>query len=409
VPDPNGAALKRVMITVALMGVAGTVFTSVMPDFLHNTLGVQGDVRGALELPRELPGLLQIAVIALLAGLAKARSLAITFALGAAAFVGLAFVGESLPLFVVFMVLWSLSMHTFMPLRDALAMELAGNARRGFVLGGVGAFRAVGLIAGTGLVWLVLTRLDLGFPALFLVSAAILACGAVVSARLPRVASDSTADGGPRPSAVRLFVDLLVRRREYRLYYLLCALFGARKQIFLTFAPWLLVSEYGQTAPQLALGFGISAVFGIALRPLLGRWIDRSGERAVILVESALVAAMCAAYAVVPLAAPRAVAVVVLYGLYVLDDILFFLYISRTTYLSRIARSVQEVAPAVALGGTIDHVASMLVPLGAGLLWIEVGPWSVFLAAAVIAIGSLLAALVMPRLDAPVPRPRDIG
>jgi hypothetical protein len=105
---------------------------------------------------------------------------------------------------------------------------------------------------------------------------------------------------------------------------------------------------------------------------------------------------MCAAYALVPLVAPRNVALIILYGLYICDDILFFLYISRTTYLSRIARSVHEVAPAVALGGTIDHVASMLVPIGAGALWISVGPWSVFLVAAAIALANIFAAFRMP-------------
>jgi MFS family permease len=397
VPPENAAALRKLMIAVAAMGLANTVFTSVMPDLLHNQLGVGGDVRGALEVPRELPGLLQIALVAALAGIAKFRSLTLTFAVGAAAFVGLAFVGASLPLFVVFMVLWSASAHLFMPLRDAVAMELAGNARRGRVLGAAGAYRAVGLIAGTGLVWLVLTRLDLGFRWLFLATAVFLAAAVLATERLPVLASDRPDPGAPRPGALRLFVDLLARRPEYRLYYLLSALFGARKQIFLTFAPWLLVSAYGQKAPQLALGFGVSAAIGIALRPLLGRWIDRAGERAVIVAESALVAAMCVAYAVVPMAAPRGVAVVVLYGLYVLDDILFFLWIARTTYLSRIARSVREVAPAVALGGTIDHVASMLVPIGAGIMWTAIGPWSVFLAAAVLALGSLAAAFAMPR------------
>ena len=393
----NAQALRKLMIAVAAMGVAGTVFSSVMPDLLHNQLGVEGDVRGALEVPRELPGLLQIALVAALAGLAKFRSLTLTFAVGAASFVGLAFMGGSLPLFVVFMVLWSASAHLFMPLRDAVAMELAGGERRGYVLGTAGAFRAVGLIVGTGLVWLVLTELELGFKTLFLVTAALLVLGALATERIPVLASDRPAEGAPKRNALGLFVDLLARRPEYRLYYLLSALFGARKQIFLTFAPWLLVSSYGQKAPQLALGFGISAAFGIALRPLLGRWIDRSGERAVIVAESSMVAVMCVAYAVVPLVAPRSVAIIVLYGLYVLDDILFFLAIARTTYLSRMARSVREVAPAVALGGTIDHVASMLVPLGAGLMWIAIGPWSVFLAAAVIALASLLAAFALPR------------
>ena len=393
----NGPAMKKLMITVAAMGLAGTVFSAVMPDFLHNQLGVEGDVRGALEVPRELPGLQQIVLVAALAGLAKFRSLTLTFFVGAAAFVGLAFVGDSLPLFVVFMVLWSASAHLYMPLRDAVAMELAGNERRGYVLGTAGAFRAIGLIVGTGIVWLVLTQLELGFRTLFLVTALFLVAGAFASERIPALPSDTPAEGTKRPRALRLFVDLLAHRPSYRLYYLLSALFGARKQIFLTFAPWLLVSSYGQKAPQLALGFGISAAFGIALRPLLGRWIDRSGERAVIAAESAMVAVMCVAYAVVPLVAPRGVAIVVLYGLYVLDDILFFLAIARTTYLSRMARSVREVAPAVALGGTIDHVASMLVPVGAGLMWIAIGPWSVFLAAAAIALASLFAAFALPR------------
>lgn len=391
--QPRAPGMTRLMATVALMGLAGTVFSAVMPDLLHNQLGVEGDVRGALEVPRETPGLLQVALVALLAGVAKARSIALSFALGVLAFVGLSFVGGSLPLFVVFMVLWSTSAHLFMPLRDALAMELAGNERRGWVLGNLGASRAVGLILGTGMVWLLLTRLDLGFRTLFLSTAALLAVGAALCERLPRVPSDRPPDGAGRPAPWRVLVDLLLHRPEYRLYYLLSILFGARKQIFLTFAPWLLVSGYGQRAPDLALAFGISAVVGIALRPLLGRWIDRSGERSVILWESAMVTAMCVAYALVPLAAPRDVALVVLYGLYVCDDILFFLYISRTTYLSRIARSVRDVAPAVALGGTIDHVASMMVPLGAGLLWISAGPWAVFLAAAAIALANALAAL----------------
>jgi len=397
VPQPNAPTLKKLMITVALTGLAGTVFSAVMPDLLHNQLGVEGDVRGVLEVPRETPGLLQIAFVALLAGVAKARSLALSFALGIAAFVGLAFVGSSLPLFVVFMVLWSTSAHLFMPLRDALAMELAGNERRGWILGNIGAFRSIGLILGTGMVWLVLTELELGSRTLFLVTALFLVAGFAVCCSMPRVASDQPRDDENVRAPWRLFIDLLLHRREYRLYYLLSVLFGARKQIFLTFAPWLLVSEYGQKAPQLALAFGISAAIGIALRPLLGRWIDKCGERSVIIWESIMVTAMCVAYAVVPLLAPRSVSLVVLYGLYVCDDILFFLYISRTTYLSRIARSVRDVAPAVALGGTIDHVASMLVPLGAGLLWISIGPWSVFLIAAAIALGNILAAFRLPR------------
>jgi hypothetical protein len=67
------------------MGLAVTVFTPAIPDLLHSQLGIEGDVRGALEVPREFPGLLQIGIVALPTGIAKTRSLALSFVLGAAA------------------------------------------------------------------------------------------------------------------------------------------------------------------------------------------------------------------------------------------------------------------------------------------------------------------------------------
>ena len=165
-------------------------------------------------------------------------------------------------------------------------------------------------------------------------------------------------------------------RRRYWLYYVLAVLFGARKQIFLTFAPWLLVSSYGQTASGLALAMGISAGLGLFSKPLFGTLIDKFGERAVLTWESVLVTLMCLGYAAAPCALAPASAVVLLYSLYILDELLFSLSMARTTYLSRIVSSDDELVPTLGMGGTLDHAVSMTVPVGAGLLWAMVGPWS---------------------------------
>jgi nitrate/nitrite transporter NarK len=367
------------------MSAANTVFSSVMPDYLHNVLKVGGDVRGALEFPRELPGFLQVVLAGLVAGFAKRRSLLLCFAAGVAAFAGLALIPPSSVSFIALMILWSAGMHLYVPIRDAVAMELAPGSRRGWILGTVGAWRSVGLMLGTGAVWLAMRGFGGGFAPAYAGAAVMLAVGALLSLAVPGVASDR-ASGSSAPTLGERFV----MRREYTLFYILATLFGARKQIFLTFAPWLLVSVYGQQAPDLALAMGVAAVLGLFSKPLFGDLIDRYGERRVLTVESVLVFLMCVTYAAAPTLLGRASALAVLYAVYVADELLFSLAMARSTYLARIASCSGDVAPTLALGGTLDHAVSMVIPAGAGLLWMTAGPWSVFALAALVAVANLL-------------------
>lgn len=378
----------RLLAAAALMSAAGNVFSSVMPDFLCNVLRVGGDVRGALETPRELPGFLQVLMLSALSGLGRARSMTLSFWAGAASFAGLAAAGASFPWFVAMMIVWSASMHLFVPLRDAMAMDLAGESRRGAVLGSVGASRSLGLILGTVSVWLVMDLARLGYSEVFWSSAALLAGGALLCRGLVRLEHSDPGRVRPRKFVVR---------REYRLYYILAVLFGARKQIFLTFAPWLLVSAYGQRAPELALAMGVSAGAGLFSKPLFGNLIDKFGERTVLTWESLLVFLMCVSYAAAPSVLEPVAAVFTLYGLYVLDELLFSLAMARTTYLSRILLAREDMVPTLGLGGTIDHAVSMTVPAGAGILWVTVGTWSVFVLASVVALVNLFFVRRMPR------------
>jgi len=369
------ASLIRLLVTVLLLGATSTIFMSVMPDYLSNELGVDGEVRGALEVPRELPGFLLVFIAGFLVRVQRKKAIAMVFLIGILAFLGFAFFTDSLLRFVFFMVIWSSAMHAFIPLRDTTAIELAGSGKRGWVLGRVGAFRSLGLILGTAVVWVLMSQLNTDYKITWIVGAVLLIPGVFISMKLP-----SSIGERERVNAKRF-----VFRKKYRLFYALCMLFGARKQIFLTFAPWLLVSVYDQKAPQLALAMGASALIGIFLKPVFGKLIDKLGERTILMADAALILLLSTAYAVVPQIAGPGIALALLYCFFVVDELLFSLSMARTTYLSRIIQNKSEMVPTIGLGGTIDHIVSMAVPVIGGILWMKVGPWAVFAMAGFVA------------------------
>ena len=370
-------SLVRLLIIVVIMACAGAIFSSVMPDYLKNHIGIEGDVRGALEIPRELPGFLLVFITGVLVSMRRHNAFGGVFLIGIAAFIGLAFLVNTLPTFVIFMVLWSTATHAFMPLRDAVAIDLAGVDRRGWILGRIGAFRSVGLILGSAAVWLLMEYYKADFSTIWIFAAGIMVLGAIFSFTLP--------ERKVKNRSVKK-VKRFLYQKEYRLYYLLCMLFGARKQIFLTFAPWMLVSMFAQTAPDLALLMGISAGLGLFIKPFFGNMIDRFGERMILMVDAVLIVVLCTGYAVVPNLFQPGVALLLLYSFFVMDELLFSLSMARTTYLSSIVHDKNDMIPTMGLGGTLDHAVSMIVPLIGGILWVTIAPWAVFTFAGLVAI-----------------------
>lgn len=380
--------LVKLLITVILIGAASTVFMSVMPDYLSNELEIDGDVRGALEIPRELPGFLLVFIAGALVRVPLRKAVVIIFFTGAAAFAGFAFFSHGLVSFVLFMVFWSSAMHAFIPVRDTAAIEIAGRERRGWVLGRVGAFILLGLILGTAVVWVVMNLVEADFQLAWVAGVLLLIPGIFIGASLPR---------NHMQESTRATARRFIFRKKYRLFYALCMLFGARKQIFITFAPWLLVSVYSQKAPQLALAMGASAVLGIFLKPVFGSMIDRFGERKILLADAFLIFFLSLSYSAVPYVAKPAVALLFLYCFYVVDELLFSLSMARTTYLSSIIQDDSEMVPTIGLGGTIDHIVSMTVPVIGGILWVTAGPWSVFAMASLVAVATFFTVWRMPR------------
>jgi len=379
--DGQGAASRQNLLLffvgVSLLGMASGMFETTFNNFIADTFHLSPDERGFLEFPRELPGFLTALLVGALfflpeTGIGAAAALAVGVGM-----VGLAAWGSRWAPMLVFMTLWSAGAHLMMPVRSSLSMELAAKGQKGRRLGQTQGASIAASIAGCAVVWAV-TRASPGSYAIIMILGAVPALIAAVAFWRMRM-----------PGA-RLKRSKFVWRRQYWLYYVLALLFGARKQIFITFGPWVLVKVFHQQADVFAKLWMAAAVLGTVFQPALGRAIDRFGERVVLVADSLLIVVICLGYGFADRMGHQGMALWTLYACFVADQLLFGVNMARDTYLAKIALRPEDVRPSLSLGVTINHAVSMTVPYFGGLLWVSHGHWAVFVAAAVVA-GAMLA------------------
>ena len=181
----------------------------------------------------------------------------------------------------------------------------------------------------------------------------------------------------------------LVWNWHYRLYYLLAFFFGARKQIFITFGPWVLIKIFHQPAILFAKLMIASAVLAILFQPALGRAIDRFGERRVLMADAVVTFLVCIGYGCAHWLGQAWLALGVLCVCFVLDQLFMGTGMARDIYLSKIAVRKEDIAPTLSMGVTINHVVSMSIPTLGGLIWVWYGHEKVFFAAAGLALAML--------------------
>jgi predicted MFS family arabinose efflux permease len=171
-------------------------------------------------------------------------------------------------------------------------------------------------------------------------------------------------------------------------------LYGARKQIFLTFGPWVLVEVFRQPVTTMSLLFFIVAVIGIFVKPWIGHLIDKVGERFVLSAEACLFFLTCLGYSLAENLFPPAIAILFIYICYITDFTLDSVGMARITYMKKIALNPEDISPSLSLGTSLDHVVTIFLPILGGLAWTRAGAGGykyVFLAGAVIAFANFVS------------------
>jgi predicted MFS family arabinose efflux permease len=352
------------------------------PNFMVEQLAIRPEQLGILETVRETPGFILVFIAALTMHIAEPVLAAGALLLEAIGMSSVFFV-VSVDTLILISFTWSLGLHTWMPLNQSIALALSDDTNRGMRLGQVRSTTSLANLAGMGLV--ALLAAPLGLRSVFLVAGAAIFVAALLVFRIPR---DLRHVEKPR----------LVFKRKYGLYYALTFLEGSRKQVFITFAVFALVKVYGATVREVALAMVAVSVVNLVISPIVGRAIDRWGERRILTVNYVSLVFIFIGYAVVTY-------LPALFGLYILDGIIFTLSLAVTTYMDRIADR-PDVMPTLSMGVTANHLAAIVIPVSGGLLWASYGYQLFFVAGAVIVAVSLVVAQFVPsRSVLPVSQP----
>ena len=366
------------------MPIAFNTWSALLNNFVIEAAGFTGVEIGWLHTVREIPGFLAVGVIALLMFVREQiLGLVALTMLGLATAVTAWF--PSLAGLLTITMLSSIGFHYFETVNQSLQLQWIDKKRAPQVLGWIVGIGSAASLLAYGLLVLTWQAFDLSYNFVYLVSGGFTAAVALFCLfAYPQFVA-------PNPQR-----KTMVLRRRYWLYYLLQFMAGARRQIFVVFAAFMMVERFGFEVHQLTSLFLINYLANMIFAPLMGRAVGKWGERRALTFEYVGLVMVFLAYGGIYY---FGWGVVLAAGLYVVDHMLFSLAFALKTYFQKIA-DPGDVAPTAAVAFTINHIAAVFLPAFLGYLWVT-SPGSVFGFAASMAAASLLLALMIPRHPEP--------
>ncbi len=363
-----------ILMSIA-MPLAFNTWSALLNNFAVEQAAFTGVEIGILQSLREVPGFLSFTVIFVLLVLKEQ-----TFAVFSLALLGLGvaltgFFPSEYGLYFT-TVLMSIGFHYFEAIKQSLSLQWLTKEEAPQVLGRLIAVGSITSLVIYGVLWVLLEVFDVSFMWNFTLAGGLCCLLAIFMwLNFPHFPSKTVQH------------KTLVLRRRYWLYYLLTFLSGARRQIFVVFAAFLMVEKFGYSASQVTLLFLINYAFNWFFAERIGALIHRIGERRALTLEYIGLIFVFVAYGLVDDATLAA-------ALYVIDHMFFAMAIAISTYFQKIA-DPKDMASTAGVSFTISHIAAIVIPAALGLVWM----WShalVFFIGAGFAALSLLASQLIP-------------
>ena len=372
------------LLMAAGMPLSFATWSALLNNFVIEAANFDGSDIGWLHTVREIPGFAAVGVIAVLL-FVREQTLAIVslIMLGAATAVTAHFPTFGGLLITTFIA--SLGFHYYETVNQSLQLQWLSKEQAPKVLGWVLAAASGASLLAYGLIVGAWRAFELSYESVYMAGGlATVAIAVVAWFAFPRWEA-------PTPQNKRM-----VLRRRYWPYYALQFFSGARRQIFVVFAAFMMVEKFGLAVHEITALFLVNYAANMAFGPLVGRFIARFGERRAMLVEYSGLTAVFALYAGIYVWDWPAWTAA---GLYVADHLFFAMAFAQKTYFQKIADPADH-APTAAVAFTINHIAAVFLPASLGLLWL-VSPAAVFGLAVALALCSLTLATLVPRHPEP--------
>lgn len=373
-PDSSYKAFFLSIITFAL---AYGLYKGIIDNYLAEVAGMSEFDKGVSEFFRELPGLALIFVLAALYEFTAERIYQIGALIMLAGMSMQALIPSTKVLVIIAIFIYSLGEHIQLGMRNTLTLNYARVGKSGVALGRQSAVYQIGMLAGyfvvIALFFFLGNRQSLYRP-VFMLSSAIILLGFLSSIRIK-------GDSRPDPSKRRFFFH-----KKYTKYYMLELFYGARKQIFFTFGPYVLVLFYGASAMDISILFAISSICSYFASPIVGRIIDRFGYKIVMISDTLILVIVCFFYGFAHHIFPMHTAFLVCCANYVLDSVISLASMASNVYVQDLADNSDEVRATISTGVSVNHFITILVALFGGWIWKVLGIETLFTLSAILGL-----------------------
>ncbi len=373
IPD---SGVKFFMLSVLITGISYGLYKGMLDNFLAEVVGMGEMDRGVTEFFREIPGVMLVLILALFY-LLSAESMYKIGALVMLVGMGMhALLPPTKVLATLAICTYSLGEHIQIGMKNTLSLKYAKPDCGGAALGAQTSANQIGTLAGYLIIVFVFSFFAQNQPyTIFFAVSAFLAGISMLCTF--RIRGKSETDSTKR----RFYFN-----RKFGKYYMLEMFYGARKQVFFTFGPYVLILLYGANAATVSLLFAVSAIACFFASPIVGRIIDRVGYKAVMITDTLVLVIVCFFYGFAHHIFPRNIAFIICCINYILDAVISLASMASNLYVKDLADSPEEVKATISTGVSINHLITIFIALFGGWIWQALGIELLFICSAVLGL-----------------------
>ena len=372
----EGNNYKFFLLSVLITGLSYGLYKGILDNYLAEVVLMGEMDRGVTEFFRELPGIALVFILAAFYML-SAETL---YKIGALIMlVGMGMHAVLPPdkiLITLAICVYSLGEHIQLGMKSTLSLEYAKPDHGGSALGYQSSANQIGHLAGYLVIVAVFSLLSENQPyrGFFTVATVLAGISMIYAMRL-------TGRSETDKSKSRFYFH-----KKYTKYYMLEMFYGARKQVFLTFGPYVLILFYGANTATVSLLFAVSAVACFFAAPVVGRIVDKVGYKAVMVADTLILVIVCFFYGFAHHIFTMEAAFIVCCVNYVLDAVISQASMAANVYVQDLADNADEVKATISTGVSINHVITIFIALFGGWIWKTLGIETLFIVSAVLGL-----------------------
>ena len=383
----DGQNYKYLLLSIFITGLSYGLYKGMLDNFLAEIVGMGEMDRGITEFFRELPGILLVLILAaffMFSAETMYKAGALIMMAGMAMH---AILPPSKFLAILAICVYSLGEHIQIGMKSTLTLGYARTGLGGSALGIQNSVSQIGTLGGYLVIIAVfsLTTAAGNYGILFTVAAVLAGISLLCSLK---ITGSSETDRNKR----RFYFH-----KKYTKYYMLEMFYGARKQVFFTFGPYVLILFYGANAAMISLLFAVSAIACFFASPIVGRIIDKVGYKTVMIADTLILVLVCFFYGFAHHLFPRDIAFIVCCINYVLDAVISLASMASNIYVQDLSDNPDETKATISTGVSINHLITIFIALFGGWIWKTLGIEILFIVSALLGLcNSAYAATIRP-------------